>query len=503
MKRPFKLGAAAAVIVTLLSAAPSAARQEQTTNEVAQLKATVSAVFSELQRERERAEALASELAKARREAETAAAASGQKGDEAVQQKQAAEEAIADLQRLLQLEKEKTAALTQAAKAAREAMTANVEPQRRVLDEAPARGAALAGELAGTRLAPESQTVQLQKAVGEALQQKQTAERASTELQQLLRQEQKKTAALTQQVGVARQAMTANAEQQRRALDDAQTRAMALASELAGTRLALESQAGQSQTAIDEAVQQKQTAAGAIVELQQLLRLEQKKTAALTQQVGAARQAMTANAEQQRRAIDEAQARAAALASELAETRRAIGTQAAQSRKAIDEAVQQQQRTAEGVIADLQQLLHHDDDRIGAMARGFASDPRTKGGRVIAEVSADSVVHMTQVVKMAVTGPLTTAEAQGSAASIKLIARASVLLGQGNIGAARIVLEPAADSGNAQASFMLAETYDPVILSAWGTYGTRGEAAKARELYAKAQAGGMREAKDRLDALRQ
>jgi hypothetical protein len=233
-----------------------------------------------------------------------------------------------------------------------------------------------------------------------------------------------------------------------------------------------------------------------------LLQLEKEKTAALTQAAKAARQAMTANVEPQCRVLDEAPAHAAALAGELAGTRRAIGTQAAQSRNAIDEAVQQK-RTAEGVIADLQQLLHHDDDRIGAMARGFASDPRTKGGRVIAEVSADSVVHMTQVVKMAVTGPLTTAEAQGSAASIKLIARASVLLGQGNIGAARIVLEPAADSGNAQASFMLAETYDPVILSAWGTYGTRGEAAKARELYAKAQAGGMREAKDRLDALRQ
>ena len=94
-------------------------------------------------------------------------------------------------------------------------------------------------------------------------------------------------------------------------------------------------------------------------------------------------------------------------------------------------------------------------------------------------------------------------EAQGNAESAKLIARARVLLGQGNIGAARIVLERAAESGNAQASFMLAETYDPVILSAWGTYGTRGEAAKAREHYAKAHAGGIREAKDRLDALRQ
>ena len=50
---------------------------------------------------------------------------------------------------------------------------------------------------------------------------------------------------------------------------------------------------------------------------------------------------------------------------------------------------------------------------------------------------------------------------------------------------------------------MLAETYDPNILSAWGTYGTRGEAAKARALYAKAQAGGVEEAKDRFNALSQ
>jgi hypothetical protein len=93
-------------------------------------------------------------------------------------------------------------------------------------------------------------------------------------------------------------------------------------------------------------------------------------------------------------------------------------------------------------------------------------------------------------------------EAQGSPEATRLIARASALLGQGNIGAARIVLERAADMGSARASFMLAETYDPSILSAWGTYGTRGEATKARELYAKALAGGIQEAKDRFSALR-
>ena len=297
--------------------------------------------------------------------------------------------------------------------------------------------------------------------------------------------------------------MTANAEPQRRALDEAQARAAALASELAGTRREIETQAAQSQKAVDEAVQQKQAAEGAIAELQQSLQQEQKKTAALTQEVGAARQAMTANAEQQRRALDEAQARAAALASELAGTRREIETQAAQSHKAVDEAVRQKQ-TAKGAVADLQQLLQQDarQDRghgTGSRIRA-AHDGRTRYGWAL---GGQHVVHVTQAVKTAVTEPPKAAEAQGNAEAAKLIARASALLGQGNIGAARIVLERAAESGNAQASFMLAETYDPVILPAWGTYGTRGEAAKAREHYAKAHAGGIREAKDRLDALRQ
>ena len=96
--------------------------------------------------------------------------------------------------------------------------------------------------------------------------QKQTAEAAIAELQQSLQQEQKKTAALTQEVGAARQAMTASAEQQRRALDEAQARAAALASELAGTRREIETQAAQSQKAVDEAVQQKQTAEGTIAD---------------------------------------------------------------------------------------------------------------------------------------------------------------------------------------------------------------------------------------------
>src|ERR671913_64584 len=85
---------------------------------------------------------------------------------------------------------------------------------------------------------------------------------------------------------------------------------------------------------------------------------------------------------------------------------------------------------------------------------------------------------------------------------LRLMARASLLVTQGDIGAARIVLEHAAESGSAPALFALAETFDPAVLSAWGTMGTQGDAARAGDLYAKALAGGVAAAKDRLATLR-
>jgi hypothetical protein len=89
----------------------------------------------------------------------------------------------------------------------------------------------------------------------------------------------------------------------------------------------------------------------------------------------------------------------------------------------------------------------------------------------------------------------------GNPEAARLMARASLLLSQGDIGAARIVLERAADNGSLPALLALAETYDPVVLSAWGTVGTQGDVAKARDLYGRASAGGVHEAKDRLKAL--
>jgi TPR repeat protein len=91
--------------------------------------------------------------------------------------------------------------------------------------------------------------------------------------------------------------------------------------------------------------------------------------------------------------------------------------------------------------------------------------------------------------------------APGNLEAARLTARARQLLDQGNISAARLLLERAAETGSAPALFALAETYDPAVLSA-RTSGTQGDVVKAQELYAKALAGGVQEAKDRLNALR-
>ena len=281
-----------------------------------------------------------------------------------------------------------------------------------------------------------------------------------------LEEEREKAAALAREVPAARNELAASTEQHRQMLSEKRDRS-ALASELATAQWNVETRVVQSNRTTNGGAQLKAAVSVASSELQ---------------------------GERERPET---------LASELEKVRREAEAAAELSSRKYDEAVQQKQ-TVEVATASLQPSLQHDGDRTEAMARDFASVPHTMDEPVAVGSSPEShPVQVTQTVKTAATEPLKATEVQGNVEAAKLIARARVLLGQGNIGAARVVLERAAESGNAQASFMLAETYDSVILSAWGTFGTRGETAKAREHYAKAHAGGIREAKDRLDVLRQ
>jgi hypothetical protein len=218
-------------------------------------------------------------------------------------------------------------------------------------------------------------------------------------------------------------------------------------------------------------------------------------------EAAAARNELAANTGQSRQALEQERARGIALARDLATAQREIEVKTAQLRQAGEETAQIK-RATEGVTAELRQSLQQERDRAEATARNLDSARLPVGARVASESVPSSPISKTAqaVAVVAVTQP--TVAVQGNPEVARLVARASALLAQGDIGAARTVLQRAVETGSAQASFMLAETYDPRILSAWGTYGTRGEVTKARELYAKAQAGGIQEAKDRLSALR-
>lgn len=84
----------------------------------------------------------------------------------------------------------------------------------------------------------------------------------------------------------------------------------------------------------------------------------------------------------------------------------------------------------------------------------------------------------------------------------RLLVRANALLRQADISGARPLLEHALGHGSARAAFMLAETYDARVLKSWSARGVLGDSRKARELYEKAQAGGIEDAKARIETLK-
>jgi hypothetical protein len=408
-------------------------------------------------------------------------------------------------------QRETTAVRMQDTDGLRQALSASTVQRDLPLEEDTSRSGALAGESAAAR----SELVGLPNKLNNGAEQPRLAVASTADLQHSLHQEREGSAVLTSELAKVHvdlettvalssksqgdaiqgaQAADTAAEELRKSLQQEQARAASLANQLAGTRAQIETRDSQLRKANDAAAQQRQAAEREIAELRQSLQQERERTVALAKEAKAA-QAAVASAEQQRRGLEEAQAHATTLASELAGARREIESRDVQSRKVDDAAAQRK-------IAELQQSLQQERSRTKAMARELAFARRPIDERVAVKRAIEgSTVPATQTVAAAVTErPI--AKDQDKTEAARLIVRASALLGQGNIGAARIVLERAAATDNARANFMLAETYDPAVLSAWGAYGTRGETAKARELYAKAHSGGIREAKERLDALR-
>jgi hypothetical protein len=82
-----------------------------------------------------------------------------------------------------------------------------------------------------------------------------------------------------------------------------------------------------------------------------------------------------------------------------------------------------------------------------------------------------------------------------------LLERGNALEATGDLAGARLVLQRAAEAGNARAAFMLAETYDPIVLETLRESGLASNVATARVWYAKAKDLGSDEAPERLERL--
>jgi hypothetical protein len=289
------------------------------------------------------------------------------------------------------------------------------------------------------------------------------------------------------------------------ALQEERARTEALARDLDAARREIETQAATARAASSEAAHAKGAAERSVIELGQALKQEHDKGEALAGELATARR--------------ELQTQAAALA-KAAGDQTARDQQLAELRKAL--------RKAETSAAAYQESLAQESARNQKLEQQLARREATsdRGGKATAQLSESTATTPPPAPDKAATGSLpasdeplmvaladdkpltmtaqpTAPDATANPEAARLMARASQLLIAGNVAAARIVLDRAAELGDAQALFALAETYDPLSLSAWGTLGTQGDAAKARELYAKALAGGVQEAKDRLNALRQ
>ena len=392
-----------------------------------------------LEQQRERANALSGGLAVARQEAASQAASTREAGESAERQKEASERALSALRQSLQLE------LSKAGK--------------------------LAEQLADAQRNGVAQTALTQKTVDDAMQ----LQRASTGMAEALQQERDKVEELRVTLAAAKheaaeqraawisasgeavrqqEAKARATDALREALRQAEGKTEALAGELAATRRKADAQTSVAQAASAEARRISDSSRQSAQEHSRTLREAQTKTEKLATDLATARQSLEAE-----------RGRNEQLEQRLIALQTALQDQAARSLVSPAPAAATPVRSA--AVADAPTDAPTMDD----------AQPRISPAR--AEATFE----------------------QASAHAVRLIARANLLLDQGNIGAARNMLDQAAEMGNAEALFLLAETYDPLLLSARKTLGTQGDIAKAREFYGKALAGGVGEARSRLESL--
>ena len=277
-----------------------------------------------LQQERGKAEALAQDLATARREIETRTALANKAGDDATQIKLAAESTTAELRQSLQQERGKAEVLAQ-----------SLATAQREIDK---------------------HTALANKAADDATQIKLAAESTATELRQSLQQERGKAEALAQSLATAQREIDKHTALANKAGDDA-----------AQIKRAAESTAAE----LRQSLQQERGKAEALAKDLARARREMEMFAALTgkadDDAAKIKQALESTTAEFRQSLQQERDRAEALAQDLATARREIDKYAALAGKAGDDAVQIK-RVAESTTAELRESLEYERDRAETLA---------------------------------------------------------------------------------------------------------------------------------------
>jgi hypothetical protein len=440
-----------------------------------------------LDQERGRADALARELSSLRAELDTARIAGSQAVQAAgaeVEQKQALKQerdrAEALARELTSLRAELDTTRAAGLEAARTAEAAKIE-QELAFGKERDKAETLARELASARKEAEARSA----AAGAEVEQKQALKQELDRADALARELTSLRAELdtTRAAGLeaARTAETAKIEQEL-AFGKERDRAETLARELASARKEAEARSARLAAAHAEVLQatEKNTAIAAGQKL--ALASERDRADALMRELTSVRNELEA-----------ATRKIAALNAPRALHSRQPAVDSSQQRTA-----ESSSSTIEGKESSPQQIS---GEAVASNSGGSSASelPRTEPQSSAREAASDLDP------KVAVRTERSTSASAVSHSFVdeqRLLARANALLLQADISAARPLLEHALERGSARAAFMLAETYDARVLQSWRARGISGDLAKARELYQRAQAGGIEDAKERIETLK-
>jgi hypothetical protein len=370
---------------------------------------------------RDQAARMEGDLAAMRHNVEQQTATAMRTVDEASPAKQPANAGLAELQKSLQLERDRASKLEQDLATARR----NVEPQTTLAAKAGAeasklkvdaslqqernRASKLEQDLATARRDVETQNALAAKAGAEASQLKKTADASTADLRKSLQQEQDRASKLEQDLTTARRdvetqtalAAKAGAETSefkktadgsadlRKSLQQEHERTSKLEQDLATARRDVETQTALAAKAGEEASQLKKTADGS-ADLRKSLQQEHERASKLEQDLTIARrdvgtqmalavkaseekaqlkQAVEKGSAEQRQSLQQERDKAEALAQELSMARAQIYAYEAQARQASDQA-------ADSSAAELRKSLQQERDRASKLEQDLAAARR-------------------------------------------------------------------------------------------------------------------------------